>query len=222
MPTHSVCSQKKPITHKKKMFKISRIDYAELPTEVPTHYSNRRPCQWFELPLEYIDMIRKKLALEGPNAYQFEQYIGPGNKIYLVDNDHDDFEECDWGYNDEDYQRSEDKVKYLLNLMRFMEIESRLSYARETLTQWRSRLALESYIGIPVTLSDLPLSNNYSNTKPIYKYENSKLVLSLCPEVGARFGSGLRTPLAKFATLHLTTVDDAPITKWCLHCGTIA
>jgi len=204
------------------MFKIAKIEYADLPTHVPSSSTQYATCKWWNVPLEYIDQIRSKLALEGPAANHFTEYLALDNRIYSVDG-FVDIHSSNSPFHDYEYQRATDKVAYLLSKLKFRVVENKLPQIKNTLTEWRSKFALDSFIGKSITLDDLPIAKMDDFTKPHYEYKDSKLVLTL-NEFGNSFGAFAYTTnrLAVFATLHLTTVNDTPITKWCTHCGSVA
>lgn len=200
------------------MFKIAQIEYAEIPTRVPnTVYSGGiariRECKYRELPEEYLLQIREKLQTRG-NAFDNDVYYGADGLVYSV---------TGFVYNTVECDHATDKVQYMLERMNFKVSKNKLPVIQETLTRWRSQLNLESFIGKHVTLNELPLNDREDYSKPCYNYKDSKLELTL-GENGGSLGAfnWITTTLAPFATVHLTTVDDKPITKWCTHCGTIA
>lgn len=200
------------------MFKIAHIEYAEIPTRVPnTVYSGGndriRECKYRELPEEYISQIREKLRTCG-TAFDNDVYYGADGLVYSV---------TGFVYNTVEHDHATDKVQYMLERMNFKVSKNKLPVIQETLTRWRTQLNLESFIGKHVTLNELPLNDRKDYSKPCYQYKDSKLELTL-GEHGGSMGAfnWITTTLAPFATVHLTTVDDKPITKWCTHCGTIA
>lgn len=206
------------------MFKIVKIEYAELPTQVHPSAIRYSTCSWYDVPVEYIEQIRSKLVLEGPSASNFPEFTGPNNKIYSVEGfvNGGSFGN-NFNFNQLDYEQAADKVAYLLSKLKFKVMKDKLPDIQATLTKWRAEFALESLIGKPITLNELPISKSDDFTKPHYQYKDSKLVLML-KEYGYSLGAWAYTSndLGDFATLYLTTVDDNPITKWCTHCQTVA